>query len=190
MKYHCAIVLVAGFWAVAATAQQAAAPAQQTASPAQQTGNSATASSAPATSSAVAQPSTVGSNGTSTDRLLFALPNFLTLENAGQVPPMTAGQKFKATARGTFDYMEFAWGQCNCRYRPSQKQRTRVRPGCRRIRETFRRRVRRRHDPELHDEGGAAFRPAPGSSLFPVRQRKLRTPEFLRAQPCFHHPLR
>src|ERR1700727_1455153 len=46
---------------------------------------------------------------TSKDRLFFALPNFLTLENAGQVPPMTAGQKFKETARSTFDYSEFVW---------------------------------------------------------------------------------
>jgi hypothetical protein len=47
--------------------------------------------------------------GTSTKRLLFALPDFLTVENAAQVPPLTAGQKFKLTARGTFDYMEFVW---------------------------------------------------------------------------------
>lgn len=48
-------------------------------------------------------------NGTSNDRLFFALPNFLTVENAGQVPPMTAGQKFKATARSSFDYSDFVW---------------------------------------------------------------------------------
>jgi hypothetical protein len=46
---------------------------------------------------------------TSKDRLFFALPNFLTLENAGQVPPLTAGQKFKVVARSTFDYVEFPW---------------------------------------------------------------------------------
>ncbi len=33
--------------------------------------------------------------GTSNDRLFFALPNFLTIQNAGQVPPLTSGQKFK-----------------------------------------------------------------------------------------------
>jgi len=48
-------------------------------------------------------------SGTSKDRLFFALPNFLTLENAGHVPPLTAAQKFKASARGTFDPVEFAW---------------------------------------------------------------------------------
>jgi hypothetical protein len=47
--------------------------------------------------------------GTSKDRLFFLLPNFLTLENAGHVPPLTAAQKFKASARGTFDPIEFAW---------------------------------------------------------------------------------
>lgn len=48
-------------------------------------------------------------NGTSNDRLGFVLPNFLTLENAGQVPPLTAGQKFKAVARGAFDYVQYPW---------------------------------------------------------------------------------
>lgn len=47
--------------------------------------------------------------GTSKDRLFYALPNFLTLENAGQLPPLTPGQKFKVVARGSFDYVEFGW---------------------------------------------------------------------------------
>jgi hypothetical protein len=47
--------------------------------------------------------------GTSNDRLFFALPNFLTLENAANAPPLTAAQKFKVTARGTFDPIEFLW---------------------------------------------------------------------------------
>jgi|HubBroStandDraft_3_1064219.scaffolds.fasta_scaffold108467_2 hypothetical protein len=49
------------------------------------------------------------SSGTSKDRLFFALPNFLTLENAGNVPPLTTGEKFKATAQGSFDYVEYFW---------------------------------------------------------------------------------
>jgi hypothetical protein len=43
------------------------------------------------------------------DRLFFALPNYLTVENAGKVPPLTVGEKFKLTAQGAFDYAEFAW---------------------------------------------------------------------------------
>jgi hypothetical protein len=45
--------------------------------------------------------------GTSNDRILWTLPNFLTMENAGNVPPLTPGQKFKVTARGLFDPFEF-----------------------------------------------------------------------------------
>jgi hypothetical protein len=41
--------------------------------------------------------------------LFYTLPNFLTLENAGQVPPLTAKQKFKIVARSSFDYVEFPW---------------------------------------------------------------------------------
>jgi hypothetical protein len=47
--------------------------------------------------------------GTSKDRLFFTLPNFLTLENANQVPPLTAGQKFKVVARSSFDYVQYPW---------------------------------------------------------------------------------
>lgn len=44
---------------------------------------------------------------TSHDRLFWALPNFLTVENAENVPPLTPGQKFKLVARGVFDPTEF-----------------------------------------------------------------------------------
>jgi hypothetical protein len=49
------------------------------------------------------------SQGTSNDRLFFALPNFLTLENGANVPPLTVGQKFKVVARGSFDYIQIPW---------------------------------------------------------------------------------
>jgi hypothetical protein len=48
-------------------------------------------------------------SGTSKDRLFYALPNFLTLENAGQVPPLTAGQKFAVVGRSSFDPVQFVW---------------------------------------------------------------------------------
>jgi hypothetical protein len=47
--------------------------------------------------------------GTSNDRLFYALPNFLTLENSGNVPPLTASEKFKVVARGAFDYIQIPW---------------------------------------------------------------------------------
>jgi hypothetical protein len=55
------------------------------------------------------QASNTGTSGTSKDRLFFALPNFLTLENAGQVPPLTSGQKFKVVAKGSFDPIQIVW---------------------------------------------------------------------------------
>jgi len=45
--------------------------------------------------------------GTSNDRILWTLPNFLTMENAQNVPPLTPAEKFKVTARGLFDPFEF-----------------------------------------------------------------------------------
>lgn len=47
--------------------------------------------------------------GTSNDRLFFTLPNFLTLENAGQVPPLTTKQKYAVVLRGSFDYVLYPW---------------------------------------------------------------------------------
>jgi hypothetical protein len=48
-------------------------------------------------------------SGTSNDRLFYALPNFLTMENAGRLPPLTSWQKFKVVARCSFDYVEYPW---------------------------------------------------------------------------------
>jgi hypothetical protein len=47
--------------------------------------------------------------GTSKDRILYALPNFLTLENAGKLPRMPVKDKFKVVALSTFDPVNFAW---------------------------------------------------------------------------------
>jgi hypothetical protein len=43
----------------------------------------------------------------SNDRLLFALPNFMTVESTGKLQPLTARQKFKLVARSTFDPVDF-----------------------------------------------------------------------------------
>lgn len=48
-------------------------------------------------------------SGTSKDRLGFVLPNFLTLENAGNVRPLTAKQKFAVVARSSFDWAQYPW---------------------------------------------------------------------------------
>ncbi|MFZ0581442.1 MAG: hypothetical protein WAN72_13465 [Candidatus Acidiferrales bacterium] len=45
----------------------------------------------------------------SKDRLFYTLPNFLALENADKVPPLTAGDKFKLITRSSFDPAQFAW---------------------------------------------------------------------------------
>jgi hypothetical protein len=47
--------------------------------------------------------------GTSNDRLLGVLPNFLTLETGETLPPLTPKQKFAVVARGTFDAVQYPW---------------------------------------------------------------------------------
>jgi len=81
---------------------QPQAPAQgQAAPPAQQ---------APADKDKKDPPSGASkTSGTSNDRLFYTLPNFLSLENAGKVPPLTAKQKYAVVARSTFDYVQYPW---------------------------------------------------------------------------------
>src|ERR1700681_4048147 len=45
--------------------------------------------------------------GTSDNRLFGALPDFLTVENAENVPPLTTKQKFDVTVRSTFDLGQY-----------------------------------------------------------------------------------
>lgn len=47
--------------------------------------------------------------GTSNDRLFYTLPNFLTLQNSGKLPPLSVKDKFKVVALGTFDYVQYPW---------------------------------------------------------------------------------
>jgi hypothetical protein len=47
--------------------------------------------------------------GTSNDRLFWLLPNFLTVKNAKDVPPLTTGEKYKLVAQGSFDIVEYPW---------------------------------------------------------------------------------
>jgi hypothetical protein len=97
------VFALANFLLLSSAAQQAA-PANSPAPPQSQPadpGKDAQDSKAPEKSDAT--------SGTSKDRLFFALPNFLTLENSGKVPPLTAGQKFKVVTRSSFDYIQIPW---------------------------------------------------------------------------------
>ena len=47
--------------------------------------------------------------GTSKDRLFYTLPNFLTLQNTGKLPPLSVKDKFKVVALRTFDYVQYPW---------------------------------------------------------------------------------
>jgi hypothetical protein len=87
------------------SAAQETVPSNSTATPQAQT-----TQAPPTAQNKDAQDSKKASDeATSKDRLFFALPNFLTLENAGNVPPLTVGQKFKVVSRGSFDYIQIPW---------------------------------------------------------------------------------
>ena len=52
-------------------------------------------------------PGSESKPASSNDRILWALPNYLTVENADHVPPLTAKGKFRLTAKDCFDPVEF-----------------------------------------------------------------------------------
>jgi hypothetical protein len=43
------------------------------------------------------------------NRVFYVLPNFWTVDNQANVPPLTSGQKFKLQARTSFDVMQLLW---------------------------------------------------------------------------------
>jgi hypothetical protein len=89
------------------SAQEPAAPATSQ-SPAATT--PATAAATPtAKSDAPPAPAAPDASVPKNDRILWTLPNYLTVENATSLPPLTAGQKFKMVAEGTFDPIEIAF---------------------------------------------------------------------------------
>ena len=100
------ILLAAVFAFLPARAQQQSPPPAQQPAPAQTQSNPP---SAPAPSQQQKEKTQEQKTGTSNDRLFFALPNFLTVQNADQIPPLTAKQKFKVVSRSSFDYVEFPW---------------------------------------------------------------------------------
>jgi hypothetical protein len=106
------VLAIVGLLTSAAAQQSAAPPAQQQPEAGQQA-QSASPSAPPQSSSTDKSPENPQVKkqekaGTSNDRLFFALPNFLTVESK-DVPPLTAGQKFKVVARGAFDPIQIPW---------------------------------------------------------------------------------
>jgi hypothetical protein len=93
---------------LSSAAQNASSPNQQpsSASPKEQPKNQSPAPGKPVEASGTNKPAP---SGTSNDRLFYALPNFLSLENTGKIPPLTTKQKFAVVARGSFDYIEYPW---------------------------------------------------------------------------------
>ncbi|HTC47144.1 MAG TPA: hypothetical protein VK722_07465 [Candidatus Aquilonibacter sp.] len=115
-----AVFLLTAFFATSSVAQQpqspdsATPPAQSappgTAAPQKDAGtNSSTSTSSTQNKDDQTAGTQKKNAGTSNDRLFLALPNFLTLENSANVPPLTTGEKFKVVARGSFDKIQFPW---------------------------------------------------------------------------------
>jgi hypothetical protein len=89
------------------SAQQAPVPPQS--SPSGQAAPPSPPAKDPQTSDKNQTPEKNRPEGVSKDRLFYALPNFLTLENSGKVPPLTTKEKFKVITKGSFDYVQIPW---------------------------------------------------------------------------------
>jgi len=92
------------------TPEQTTPPAKPSASqPSQPAGQSESQGQSQGKDSQGAKDAANATSPASKDRLFFALPNFLTVENAGHIPPLTAEQKFKVVAQGSFDPVQIVW---------------------------------------------------------------------------------
>ena len=121
---HFALVSLA-MTAVFCAAQTASSPSPDTSSSSTATSSQTPSQTPPSTSpSTTQQPPTDDqsqdkgkkgatsdgtTSGTSKDRLFFALPNFLTVDQNGKIIPLTTGQKFKVVAQGSFDPVQIVW---------------------------------------------------------------------------------
>jgi hypothetical protein len=105
VRLLCCVVLCSFFSSISAQQTPPAASPEQAHPPV------ASAPETPQSEKDKSKPDTSGqsTSGTSKDRLFYTLPNFLTLENGGKVPPLTTKQKFAVVARGTFDPVEYPW---------------------------------------------------------------------------------
>lgn len=90
-------------------AQQQQPASSEQAPPAQQSSSSQQPSNSGQSGKQGSDDPGPNKNGTSNDRLFFALPNFLTVENAGKIPALTSEQKFNVVARSSFDSVEYPW---------------------------------------------------------------------------------
>jgi hypothetical protein len=64
-------------------------------------------SAAPKSAGSTAGPNSPQATNPTNDRILWTLPNYLTVENADHVAPLTVKGKFKITAKDCFDPVEF-----------------------------------------------------------------------------------
>lgn len=115
-------MLVCLLWSAAAAQQQPTSPAGADASAqvpaaAQQKPSTGSEQKPDSAQSGQQQPSDkdkqqkggTNKSGTSNDRLFYALPNFLSMENAGKLPPLTTKEKFAVVTKGSFDYIQVPW---------------------------------------------------------------------------------
>ncbi|HME00194.1 MAG TPA: hypothetical protein VKM93_23040 [Terriglobia bacterium] len=105
-------VILALLWAFPLPAQQQpSAPVVSTqsaaAAPSAQAGQASSPAPAKTDAKSNDDPPPVQQNSPKNDRLLYTLPNYLTVENATHLPPLTVGEKFKLVAEGTFDPVEY-----------------------------------------------------------------------------------
>jgi hypothetical protein len=125
LKWWLLTIVLLGSCALDSAAQQSTDPPQSAAEPGQSADRSTAGQpqftpfgTAPADqpfAAPTAGKANVPQNGPqqgtrrSKDRLFFALPNFLTVEDAGHVKPLTPKDKFSLTARSSFDWGNYLW---------------------------------------------------------------------------------
>ena len=164
----------------ASTQNQSAAPGQQTPDQSSNSSNPEKVSPDKANpDTASPDKATTGQDATATDtssskssatseRLLFAMPNFLTVANGGKVPPLTPKQKFALVASRRFRLLPVSLVRGDRPDRPGPKHRASIRAGLGGLWQALCDVVRRRHHRKLHCRRRVSLHTSPGSPLLPV----------------------
>ena len=108
----CTVAFTPAVRAQSSDSSQTSSTSTETQAPAQSgaTQTSTTTHVQPGQTAAAAKQQTMQErNGGSNERVLWVLPNFLSVEEDSYKGPITAGQKFKLVTRSSFDPAEFVW---------------------------------------------------------------------------------
>ena len=123
------------------------------------------------------------------DRILWTLPNYLTVENASSLPPLTAGQKFALITKDTFDPVYFAFIGLEAGVNQASNTNPTFGQGLKGYSQRYGLSICRQCDWKLYDQRGVSRGAAPRPALLPDGKGRVPTPCLVRRHQGFGYAL-